>query len=43
MVPSTSDPAFITVLRAFNDFGSGEWIGLVVFVFALALFFAWKR
>ena len=34
-------PAFVSVLRAFADFGSGEWIGLSVF--ALVLFFAWKR
>jgi membrane-associated phospholipid phosphatase len=34
-------PAFVSVLRAFTDFGSGEWIGLVVF--ALVLFFVWKR
>jgi len=34
-------PAFVTVLRAFTDFVSGEWIGLIVF--ALVLFFAWKR
>jgi membrane-associated phospholipid phosphatase len=34
-------PAFVSVLRAFADFGSGEWIGIVVF--ALVLFFAWKR
>jgi membrane-associated phospholipid phosphatase len=34
-------PAFAAVLRAFTDFGSGEWIGIVVF--ALVLFFAWKR
>jgi undecaprenyl-diphosphatase len=34
-------PAFVTALRAFADFGSGEWIGIVVF--ALVLFFAWKR
>ena len=34
-------PAFVTVLRAFTDFGSGEWVGIVVF--ALVLFFAWKR
>jgi undecaprenyl-diphosphatase len=34
-------PAFVAVLRAFTDFGSGEWIGIVVF--ALVLFFAWKR
>jgi membrane-associated phospholipid phosphatase len=34
-------PAFVSVLRAFTDFGSGEWIGLVVF--GLVLFFVWKR
>jgi undecaprenyl-diphosphatase len=34
-------PAFVSVLRTFTDFGSGEWIGMVVF--ALVLFFAWKR
>ena len=34
-------PALVTVLRAFTDFGSGEWIGIVVF--ALVLFLAWKR
>jgi undecaprenyl-diphosphatase len=34
-------PAFVTVLRALAEFGSGEWIGAVVF--ALVLFFAWKR
>jgi undecaprenyl-diphosphatase len=34
-------PALVTVLHAFTDFGSGEWIGLVVF--AVVLFFAWKR
>jgi undecaprenyl-diphosphatase len=34
-------PAFVSVLRAFADLGSGEWIGLVVF--ALVLFFVWKR
>ena len=34
-------PAFVTVLRAFTDLGSGEWIGIVVF--ALVLFLAWKR
>src|SRR5437762_9938246 len=32
---------FVSVLRAFTDFGSGEWIGLIVF--ALVLFFVWKR
>ena len=34
-------PAFVSVLRAFTDFGSGEWIGIVLF--ALVLFFVWKR
>jgi membrane-associated phospholipid phosphatase len=34
-------PAFVSVLRAFTDFGSGEWIGLVMF--GLVLFFVWKR
>jgi undecaprenyl-diphosphatase len=34
-------PAFVAVLHAFTDFGSGEWIGVVMF--ALVLFFAWKR
>jgi membrane-associated phospholipid phosphatase len=34
-------PAFVSVLHAFTHFGSGEWIGLVVF--ALVLFLAWKR
>ena len=34
-------PAFVSVLRAFTDFGSGEWIGLVMF--GLVLFFLWKR
>jgi undecaprenyl-diphosphatase len=34
-------PAFVTVLHAFAEFGSGEWIGIVLF--ALVLFFAWKR
>jgi len=34
-------PAFVSVLHAFTDLGSGEWIGLVVF--ALVLFFVWKR
>src|SRR6266550_8255805 len=32
---------FVSVLRAFTEFGSGEWIGIVMF--ALVLFFAWKR
>jgi membrane-associated phospholipid phosphatase len=34
-------PAFVAVLHAFTDFGSGEWIGIIVSV--LVLFFAWKR
>jgi undecaprenyl-diphosphatase len=34
-------PAFVTILHAFTEFGSGEWIGIVLF--ALVLFFAWKR
>jgi membrane-associated phospholipid phosphatase len=34
-------PAFASVLRAFTDFGSAEWIGLILF--ALMLFFVWKR
>jgi membrane-associated phospholipid phosphatase len=34
-------PAFVAVLRAFTDFGSAEWIAIVLF--ALVLFFAWKR
>ena len=33
--------AFVTVLHAFAEFGSGEWIGVVLF--ALVVFFAWKR
>jgi hypothetical protein len=33
-------PAFVSVLRAFTDFGSAEWIGF--FVFGLALFFVWN-
>jgi len=34
-------PAFGSVLHALTEFGSGEWIGVVVF--ALVLFFVWKR
>ena len=34
-------PVFVSVLRAFTEFGSGEWIGIILF--ALALFFTWKR
>jgi membrane-associated phospholipid phosphatase len=32
---------FVSVLRAFTEFGSGEWIGVIMF--ALVLFFVWKR
>ena len=32
---------FVSVLRAFTEFGSPEWIAVVLF--ALVLFFAWKR
>src|SRR5213076_1636849 len=32
---------FVTVLRTFTEFGSGEWIGIVLC--ALVVFFAWKR
>jgi len=34
-------PTFVTVLHAFTEFGSSEWIAVVLFV--LVLFFAWKR
>ena len=34
-------PAFVSVLHALTDFGSGEWIGITLF--ALVLFFVWKR
>jgi undecaprenyl-diphosphatase len=34
-------PAFVSVLRAFTEFGSSEWIGIILF--ALVLFFGWKR
>jgi undecaprenyl-diphosphatase len=34
-------PVFVSVLRAFTEFGSAEWIGIILF--ALVLFFAWKR
>jgi undecaprenyl-diphosphatase len=34
-------PAFAGVLRTVTEFGSGEWIGIVVA--ALVLFFMWKR
>jgi undecaprenyl-diphosphatase len=32
---------FVTMLRAFTEFGSSEWIGVVLF--SLVLFFVWKR
>ena len=32
---------FVTVLRTFTEFGSGEWIGIILC--ALVVFFAWKR
>ena len=31
----------VSVLRAFTEFGSGEWIGVVLF--CAALYFVWKR
>jgi undecaprenyl-diphosphatase len=34
-------PVFVSVLHAFTEFGSAEWIGVILF--ALALFFTWKR
>jgi len=34
-------PAFASVLHKLTEFGSSEWIGIVVF--ALVLFFVWKR
>jgi undecaprenyl-diphosphatase len=34
-------PTFVTLLHAFTEFGSGEWIGVVLF--ALVLYFVWKR
>lgn len=34
-------PTFVTVLHALTEFGSGQWIGIVLFT--LILFFAWKR
>jgi membrane-associated phospholipid phosphatase len=34
-------PTFVSVLRAFTEFGSGEWIAIVLC--ALVLFFVWKR
>jgi len=32
---------FVTVLRAFTEFGSSEWIGVVLFF--MVLYFVWKR
>ena len=32
---------FVSVLRAFTEFGSGEWIGVVLF--SVALYFVWKK
>src|SRR5437762_3629445 len=32
---------FVSVLRAFTEFGSGEWIGVVLF--CVALYFVWKK
>jgi membrane-associated phospholipid phosphatase len=32
---------FVTVLRAFTDFGSSEWIAVILSV--LVMFFVWKR
>jgi undecaprenyl-diphosphatase len=32
---------FVSVLRAFTEFGSGEWIGVVLFF--VVFFFVWKR
>ena len=32
---------FVSVLRAFTEFGSSEWIGVVLFL--LVLLFVWKR
>jgi membrane-associated phospholipid phosphatase len=32
---------FVSVLRAFTEFGSGEWIGAVLFV--VAVYFVWKK
>ena len=34
-------PAFAGVLHTLTEFGSGQWIGIVVF--ALVVFFVWKR
>jgi membrane-associated phospholipid phosphatase len=32
---------FVSVLRSFTEFGSAEWIGLILF--GLVLFFVWQR
>src|SRR5437773_4142171 len=32
---------FVTVLRTFTEFGSSEWVGVVLFF--MVLFFVWKR
>ncbi len=32
---------FVSVLRAFTEFGSGEWIGVVLFF--VMLYFVWKK
>ena len=32
---------FVSVLRAFTEFGSGEWIGAILFF--VALYFVWKK
>ena len=34
-------PVLVAMLRAFTEFGSAEWIGVVLF--ALFVFFAWKK
>jgi len=34
-------PAFVSVLHAFTNLGSAEWIGIALF--GLVLFFLWKR
>jgi undecaprenyl-diphosphatase len=34
-------PAFVAILHVFTEFGSGEWIGIVLS--AVVLFFVWKR
>jgi len=39
--PAHLTRAFVTVLRAFTEFGSSEWIGVILFL--LVVFFVWKR